>query len=212
MAEKEKPISKEDYKKSQDKYFSNLRTFSYGGVAGNSVLQKDLNSASISLEKLVLDMGLDEDKLEGFLKGTFSSDKGIQIASAVYSDKYESARSNLTISNLWGFYDEYATKYLGDLKEKAEEEINKFKDEEFGKIKNKYYAAQEIIKSKTSNFSEEQKKKAKEDFEKYDKIVNTLEILNTTYLRKYVNSVDEEADMRALRGIYSEKEEGRRGR
>lgn len=205
--EKEKPISKEDYRKSQEKYLSNLETFAYGGVAGKALIEKDLNSAHISLEKLATDMGLDDDRLEGFVKGTFSSDKGIETAAAIYANTYEIAREKLTISNLWKHYDEYATKYLGDLKAKADEEIDKFGNNEFGEIKGKYLAAKEIVKSRTSNFTEEQKEKAEKEVEEYEKVVITLEKLDKAYLRKYTNSVDEEADMKDLREMYSEKKQ-----
>jgi hypothetical protein len=211
MAEKEKPKEKtpeeikREYEQKQNEYLSNLKTFAYGGVAGNALAKEDFNSAHISLEKLASDMGLDKDnRLEGFLKGTYATQDSIKVAASIYANRYETSRSQLTASNLLKSYDEYLEKYLGDLKGKAVEEINKFKDTEYGKIRDKYLAADEIIKSKTSNFTKEQKERAKKELEKYGKVVTTLEILNKAYLRKYENSVDEATDINILKQIYSE--------
>jgi len=211
MAEKEKPkekkSEKEENKKKQEGYLSDLKTFAYGGVSGNALAREDYNFANVSLEKLASDMGLDTDgRLEGFLKGTFASKEGTETATNIYAGKYNSARDKSTTSNLWKFYDEYAIKYLGDLKGKAEEEIGKFNDAEYGKIKEKYLAASEILKSQTLNFSKEQKEKAKKEMEKYGKVVTTLEILNKAYLRKYENSTDEQVDINTLKKMFSEKD------
>lgn len=207
MDKNEKPISVEEYKKDQEKYLYNLGTFAYGAVAGNLVAQKNLPGANASLEKLALDMGIvDDSNLEGFVKGTFASDKGIQTASSIYADKYETARGRLTVSNLWGFYNNYATKYLGDLKPKADEEMAKFKDVDYGAIRDKYLSAQEIAKSKTKNFTKEQKEKAMEDVKKYEKVIATLETLNKAYLRPYATSVDEILDIKSLRSLYSDED------
>jgi hypothetical protein len=211
MAEKpEKKPTQEEYRKSQAKYLANLKDFAYGGVAGKALAEKNFPYANISLEKLASDMGLDDDdRLEGFVKGTFSSEKGIQTAASIYGDRYEISRARLTVSNLWKSYDEYSTKFLGDLKAKAEEEISKFKDIEYGEVKDRYNSAVEIVKSKTKNFTEEQKEKAKKQVEEYQKVVGTLEILNKAYLRKYENSTDEQVDINTLKQIFSEKEKGK---
>jgi hypothetical protein len=199
---------KKEYENQQNEYFSNLKTFAYGGIAGEALAKEDFGTAQASLEKLASDMGLDKDKrLEGFLKGTFATQDSIKTAATIYSNKYEVSRSKLKVPTLWKSYDELATKYLGDLKIKADAEISKFNDSEYGKIKEKYLAASEILKSKTSNFSKEQKEKAAKDAEKYQRVVTTLEILNGAYLRKYQNSVDEKLDIDSLKQMYAEKKD-----
>jgi hypothetical protein len=153
-------------------------------------------------------MKIDKDsKLTGFLQGTYASEKGIQTASVVYANVYQEARGKLTIGKLWGFYSENATKYLGDLKAKADEEIQRYAGTEYEKIREKYAAAAEIAKSKTNNFTKEKKENAEKDLKKYEKVVNTLEIMEKLHLRPYENNVEQERDIRLLKQLYTEKKE-----
>lgn len=210
MAEKEKPKKsekelKEEHESKQKSYLSDLKTFAYGGVAGKFLMNEDLDGSQISLEKLASDMKIDKDsKLAGFLQGTYASEKGIQTASTVYANIYQTSIGKSTIGNLWSFYGESAKKYLGDLKSKADEEIAKIAGTEYEKIRDKYLAAQEIFKSKTNNFSKEQKENAEKDMKKYAKAVNTLEIMNKLFLRPYENNVEQEKDVRLLKSLYEE--------
>ena len=197
----------EDIKKEQEEYISDLKNFAYGAIAGKALVEENFDSANTSLEKLSSHMKWDTNRdLEGLLKATFSNEESIKTAATIYSNRYMVSKQKTTVENLWKFYDEYATKMLGDLKSNAQTEIDKFKDSEYGKLMEKYLSATEIVKSKTSNFTKEQKEKAQKDMEKYDKVVKTLEILDKSYLRKNDNDVDEANDIKILTQLYAKKE------
>jgi hypothetical protein len=147
-------------KEAQKAYINDLKTYSYGAVAGKALAQEDFGRASTSLDKLVTEMFGKDSRLDGLLAGIYSSEEASKTASQVYSNKYQTALGKTKTSNLWSFYSEQADKYLGDLKSKASEEIEKFKDMEFGKVRDKYFASVEIVKSKTNNFTKEQKESA----------------------------------------------------
>lgn len=196
---------KREYEAKQEEYKSDLKTFAYGAVAGNAIANKDFERAGSSLEKLIVDMELDSKKISGLQAAATETSQTITTASKVYAGIYQKAMGGLTISNLWNFYGEYADKYLGDLKGKAGEEMEKFKDIEFGKIMKKYFSAKEKVESETDNFSKEDKEKAGKELEKYKKVVATLSTLGEAYLDKYENGVTEQSRKDLLKSLYAEK-------
>jgi len=206
MAEKEKKQIEKEKAEAQKNYLNDLKTYSYGAVAGRALKDGDANRANVSLDKLVEDMFKgEEDKLDGLLAGIYATEKGTQTAVSVYASKYQNALANLTVSNLWNFSGDLSDKYIGDLKSKATEEVGKFGDVEFGKIQEKYLSAKEIVDSKTKNFSKEKKEKAEKDVKKYEKVMITIQTLEDAYLDKYNSGVTDESRKLLFKNLYGEK-------
>jgi hypothetical protein len=175
-------------------------------VAGKALAQEDFGRASTSLDKLVTEMFGKDSRLDGLLAGIYSSEEASKTASQVYSNKYQTALGKTKTSNLWSFYSEQADKYLGDLKSKASEEIEKFKDMEFGKVRDKYFASVEIVKSKTNNFTKEQKESAEKDVKKYEKFILTMQTLESAYLDKYESGVTDESRKNLFKQLYGQED------
>ncbi len=206
MAEKSPEQIQKEKQEAQNKYLSDLKTFSYGAVSGKALAQGDENRASVSLDSLVDEMfGKDSHLVDGLLAAAHSTPEATKIAATVYSNKYQNALANLSVSNLWNFYGDLAEKYLGDLKSNAKEEIDKFKDLEFGKVQDKYFTAKEIIESKTSYFKKEQKESAEKDLEKYEKVMITIQTLGDAYLDKYNSNITDTSRKNLFKNIYGEK-------
>ncbi|MDO8467571.1 MAG: hypothetical protein Q7S56_01320 [Nanoarchaeota archaeon] len=190
-------------------YGAEMKKYAYGAIAGRHIEQKDPRGAQISLEKLASKDGLNLGKdLEAFVKGTYASKEGIQTASIISANNYGKAMANSTASKLWDFYKDIRGKYIGEEeKERVETEVERFKDVNYGEIKKKMEAAEEILKSKTDNFTKEQKEKAKKELEKYQKIYILFATLNDAYLGKYESNVEEEHRRRLLQETFKEERE-----
>lgn len=208
MAEKKEMTAEEKEAKEkaeQNAYINDLKTYAYGAVAGRALIEKDMGRANVSLDKLVTEMFGKDSRLDGLLAGIYSSEEASKTASQIYANKYQSALEKTKVSNLWNFYSEQADKYIGDLKANASKEIEKFRDLEFGKIKSKYFAASEIVKSNTTNFTKEQKENAEKDMKKYEKFVLTMQTLEDAYLDKYNSGVADESRKRLFKQLYGQE-------
>ena len=196
MAERHTDLSKE------------LNGYAYGEVAARFLQQENFHGAKAALENLVSEMGFGK-KIEGLLKGATTNEESIAVASSTYAKSYRDARESAGVEELWAHYDSegLVDKYLPkDLKNKAKEELRKFRGFNYGDIARRVRKAREIDKSTTGNFNEEQKNKAKEEIEKYKKISALFETLDDAYLSKYVNIVNEGLIKKKMEKIFEEKD------
>jgi hypothetical protein len=121
-----------------------------------------------------------EEKAKGFIDGAMASREGMKTAAEVYSSKYKEALESTSILDLKNHYDSNISEYLDE--EKAEivrNEFNLFSNETFGDIAGKIRKAEYVLNGEDNGygFSEIEKKKAREDIEKYGRIATIISYL-----------------------------------
>ncbi|MEK6906787.1 MAG: hypothetical protein AABW81_04150 [Nanoarchaeota archaeon] len=162
------------------KSFNDLNKYEFGNVAIRALSQDDISTSVGALKQLASDFGNGAD-YEAFVDYTLSSEDGIKKASSVYGKKFREVIEGIQIGDLYGKrYNSILTSYLsGDNLSKAEKVLTDFKENTYGSIVKKYSQAEEILKSNTGNFTEDQKIEAKKTKDKYKSIVSLLNLLET---------------------------------
>lgn len=189
----------ENKEKTSNKYLEDLARYQYADVAVRLYSNKaDAQFAPGALEKLVDGFaGIDKDALEGLKAGTFASKKGIETAIGIYAGKYQESLGKLDVSEFYDVRYNILKSLLGDKEaNEAKSVFEKYKGQTVGSILEEVAKLQEIIKSKTKNFSKEQKEEAKKKFEK---LVPIYSIINSLEQRNY-----DELKNGATKGSYKE--------
>lgn len=178
-------------------------------AAAQFIEQENSNSARKCLEKLTKDMGIvpGSDAYLGLVWNVSEDSKGWMNAINIYASKYHELFGAKTVSSLFDKYDDSLKKYLDkDEMIIAKEIFDSFKDEKYGDIQKKVVKAEETIKSKTGNFSEDQKKAAQKVIEKYAPIVNTINGFQSLKIQSLMLPANEESMKDNLKEMFKKKD------
>ncbi len=178
-----------------------MKKFQYGGLAGRFLSEKDLAGAKGSLEGLAKDLGFGPE-LQGFIEGTFASEKGIEKAVGTYMAKYQEFKGKSTVKELGTYYDQLIDEYLESKSPEAKAELDQYQTEAYGDILRKVTQAQEKIKSKTGNFSQQDKDDAQKVLDKYNKVVAILETMEEVTFDKLATGVTKNVRKKELQSLF----------
>jgi predicted O-linked N-acetylglucosamine transferase (SPINDLY family) len=118
--------------------------------------------------------------------------------------KYEQELNASTLKDLRGEYSDLFEKFYS----KANlPKVNKLFDSytTYAKIMEQYNSVKEKATSKTSNFSDEQKKQAKSELEELSKIVSPLQAFESLRIQSLGEPIGESSLRKALNSAYEEK-------
>jgi hypothetical protein len=156
--------------------------YQYGAVADAFVEAKDYHSAGKSLEALAKSLKPDQDITEIFVGPAMRHQETVRESSEIANKKYNDALEALTMPEMFTRYSGALEKRLGkDSQEytNAKELFENYGDKTYGSIKKKIASLKERKDSETDNFTQEEKDKAKEEYEKkysdIEKLITLLE-------------------------------------
>jgi hypothetical protein len=125
---------------------------------------------------------------------------------------YNQFKEKQTIGDLITYYNDDLTKYLGDNFENANKELSGFSNLKMSEILREIDEANYIIKGgKLGKSTKEQVEEAEKIAEKYEKITNTFEILQSLRYGKFRTRVEEGVATEALNQMYSTNQEAEEG-
>jgi len=162
------------------RYLEEIANLRYANVAKR--MTSDASTAPYAigaLEKMVSDikkaLGDKSYLVEGAFAGTFVSEDGRNIATAIYSQLHDEALGNLNFSEFYDLRLKELTSMLGKEKaEKAKDAFAKYGNQTVGSIMEKYEQAQEILGSKSNLYDKKKKEEAKETKEKWENLYNII--------------------------------------
>jgi len=179
-------------------------------AARQSLEQKDSEGAKKSLEKLAESIGVAEKDREAVVSSITSSGQSLEACLKNFEAKYGAAQANSTIGDLFNLYKDNFKSYLNEENYKEAETLFTGKDnanKKYGDLIEKYGKAQEILKSKTGNFSEEQKKKAEKEYKELSKYMTPLQVFENLEVKKIAEPIEKSSIKELLNSLYQKEEE-----
>ncbi len=155
----------------------NFREFAYANVAGQLAQSKrDAGYVTVALDKLVDDMNVPSQYIDGFKQGAFASEKGIQTSINAYSNTYHEEMGKLKVKDVYSWYESTLKDAPENGKEKTKAVFDKYGEENFGKLRNEISKASYILNGEApkDTFSEDDMKKAEKTLEKYKDFKDAL--------------------------------------
>jgi len=126
----------------------------------------------------------------------------------LYLKKYQESRGKSTIGELFALSEDFLNEnYTPENMVKAREIFNSKANSTYESLRGDYEKAKEILKSKTDNFTEEQKKEAEEKIVKLEKVLAPLDEFETYQLEKLREPIAKAARKARLNEQYEEKKE-----
>ena len=165
---------------------ADMQRYKYGGLAAKFLKENPALSIG-SLEQLASDLGI-EDSARGFIEGAASSEEGIKRATSVYYTKYQEAKEDTNIKELYNFYeDEFIKTYIGNIKStKLKDEINKHSRKKLKDIVNEAKKAKYILDGEESGvtYTPAVIQDAKDTLDKYKKTMSILAFAEEAYFER----------------------------
>ena len=141
--------------------------------------EKDI--ANGALETLAYDLGIIS-RAEGFIQGTLASEKGIDTATGIYSQKYHEILEGLTVNDLSTHYDQILKGYLSEEgAEPIRAEFNRFSGQTYGDIIKQVTRANYVVQGESEDrydFSEEEVWDARVTLERYKGLITSMNLLD----------------------------------
>ncbi len=168
------------------KLYDDVTRYELGNVASRLVMQKDIPNAKGALKKLAADLGRG-DEYSGFVDTVLGDERAIKNASLLYGSKFNTAIGGINIGELYNLrYNKILQAYFDDAdRPTVEGLIKEFSGETYGEIIGKITAANEILESRTKNFSDDQKREAKKTLDKYQYIGAALDLLERARFEEF---------------------------
>jgi len=137
-----------------------------------------------------------------------SNPRALQEYIANFGEKFGKALEGSTIGQLYELYSEKFDSYLSpESLAKAQEIFEANADRKYGEFMEDYIATGEIVKSKTDNFTKEQKEKAKEKLKYLNKIMVPLNAFENLELKALEGPIDKKTLGKQLNSLYEERPE-----
>jgi len=164
--------------------YEKVKKFEYGAVARRFLEKEDLGGAVGALKTLfdskehelykrIIDIGL-------------SSEKGIDMAAQGYASDHQKALQELPLDFL---YEKRYEDVIGNYVKKDKLDLigkvfSEFSEMTYGDLVKKITQANEVLKSNTGRFSDEDKRKAKKESEKYKDVFRALNLAEEAIFEK----------------------------
>ena len=189
--------------------YSIFEKYQFGALAARLNASKEsAKYAPSSLEVLAGSKGLNlGDEAMGFIRGTQASQEGIKTAINTYAEQFEQARADYTPSDLSDWYMPLLDGIEDEEKERILGVLNEY-SEKLGEINKKFKVASKIIENSEDAdlrdlYNEEQISQAREDVEKYGKVMLTMQILDNYKFEGLRPDVIDAARTKELKGLAS---------
>lgn len=142
---------------------------------------------------------------EGITSSILASQQSLQNFMSNFGDKYQKALGSSTLKDLRGLYSDSFEKFYdaGNLGK-----VNQLfaSDRTYGDFIMEYQTVAEKAQSKTGNFSDEQKKQAKEQMNELNKIMLPLSEFEKIELSKLKDPIDGNSLKKKLNSMYEQAE------
>ena len=175
-------------------------------VALQYLKQDDGAGAAGALEKLVETVDFGEDG-RILADAVMEQTEGNKLFASAYGRQYQEALHGANVTDLFGFYDAEFREYLDEAHYTVAKEIFAGYDKKYGNILNEVMKAEETIKSKRTDISEDDREKAKKVIKKYQPIVLPLESFEQLRREAISNPIDKSTLKETLAEMYKPAEE-----
>ncbi len=187
----------------------NFHDLQYADVAKDYLTKEKGDGKGIKLAQKALEMMLIETKhshrnLNDSITDPAVLQKSIESTLGEYSEQ----KGNQTIKELMGYHKLGIEKYVGEENTpELEKELEPFMDEKYGVILDKYLRAKHIVEGKEKHDlgSDEDIKKAQDTLKKYEKVILTIQVLDSRKLSSLQNRVENEVAKDTFKSLYSPK-------
>lgn len=184
-------------------YIKNYRPIALVGGFQQAGDRSTIDKIIIDIFKTITPKTRNADR-EGILRAIKSSEQGVANFVNHCAEQYQENLNNTKVSELRNLYDDWFKKfYTPENLVKVDEEFKL--EDTYIELKKKYDKENEIVKSETGNFSEEQKKAAKEKADKLERIILPIEQFEIKEIEKIKGPVSDDSLKQRLNAHYEEK-------
>ncbi len=177
--------------------------YQHGALAAQLLREKSPYTAN-ALEVLAGERGLNlGEEAEGFVKGTYASQKGIETATKIYSDKFDEERGTYTPGEAARWYDP-VLEGLEPEERASIVGILESKDETIADITKKVGDAAYVLQSPEGMFTEDKLSEARSTIEKYQGVMKVMGDLDQYSIENLRPEATNEARLQNLKGLAAE--------